>query len=71
MLAAAGLEGPTLPLVSTRRPDRLRDAIAAVEAQTYPHVELVLALHGDGFEHILEQAQDGRDGCDLRFAGVV
>ena len=56
VLAAAGLEGPTLPLVSvlvpTRRPDRLRDAIAAVEAQTYPHVELVLALHGDGFEHI-------------------
>ena len=56
ILCAAGLEGPRLPMVSvlvpTRRPDRLQDAIAAVEAQTYPHVELVLALHGDGFEHI-------------------
>ena len=56
ILCAVGLEGPRLPMVSvlvpTRRPDRLQDAIAAVEAQTYPHVELVLALHGDGFEHI-------------------
>ena len=67
VLAAAGLESPTLPLVSvlvpTRRPDLLHDAIAAVEAQTYPHVELVLALHGDGFEHISASLQLD----DLRF----
>ena len=54
VLSAAGLEGPRLPLVSvlvpTRRPDRLQDAIASVEIQTYPQVELVLGLHGDGFE---------------------
>ena len=59
---AAGGEGRGLPLVSvlvpTRRPDRLRDAVASVEVQTYPRVELVLALHGDGFEGVL-------DGADL------
>lgn len=65
VLSAAGLGGPGLPLVSvlvpTRRPDRLRDAIASVEAQTYPHVELVLALHGGGFE---------RAGASLPFDGL-
>lgn len=51
--AAAGQEGHGLPLVSvlvpTRRPDRLQDVVASVEVQTYPQLELVLALHGDGF----------------------
>ncbi len=54
ILSAAGLHGPPLPLVSvlvpTRRPNRLSAVIDAVAAQSYPHVELVLALHGDGFE---------------------
>ena len=54
VLAAAGLEGPALPLVSvlapTNRPERLADVIAAVDAQTYPHIELVVALHGEGFD---------------------
>ena len=54
LLAATGLCGPPLPTVSillaTRRPDRLADAVEAVAGQTYPRVELVLALHGDGFD---------------------
>ncbi len=44
---------PPLPTVSillaTRRPHRLRDILAAIESQTYPELELVLAAHGDGF----------------------
>lgn len=55
-----GPGAPGLPRVSvllaTRRPDRLRDAVAFVETQTYPHVELVLALHGDGFEDAVKGA---------------
>ena len=37
----------------------------------------MLVRHGVGHtwkaddSYFLEQAQDGRDGCDLRFAGVV
>ena len=54
LLAATGLCGPPLPtvtiLLATRRPDRLAAAIGAVAGQTYPQVELVLALHGDGFD---------------------
>lgn len=44
---------PSLPLVSillaTRRPKFLPQALAAVARQTYPRLELVLALHGEGF----------------------
>ena len=36
-------------LLATRRPGRLRQAVAQVAAQGYPRLELVLALHGDGF----------------------
>ena len=36
-------------LLATRRPDLLAGALKAVRAQTYPRIELVLALHGDGF----------------------
>ena len=61
VLTAAGLDGPGLPLVSvlvpTRRPHRLPAVVDAVAAQTYPHVELVLALHGDGFERAAVDAQ--------------
>ncbi|MDE0267431.1 MAG: glycosyltransferase [Acidimicrobiaceae bacterium] len=46
---------PSLPTVSvllaTRRPDRLAAAVEAVSAQTYPRIELVLALHGKGFNN--------------------
>ncbi len=37
-------------LLATRRPERLAEAVAAVAAQTYPRVELVLAPHGGGFD---------------------
>ena len=52
--ARARRRGPEeLPLVSvllaTRRPRFLPWILDAVARQTYPHRELVLALHGDGF----------------------
>ena len=47
---------PGLPLVSillaTRRPRFLPWALAAVAAQTYPELELVLALHGGPFAEV-------------------
>ena len=50
---AAGKEPPPLPSVSvllpTRRPGFLLRAVANVAKQDYPRLELVLALHGDGF----------------------
>ncbi|WP_419946477.1 glycosyltransferase family 2 protein [Candidatus Poriferisodalis sp.] len=52
VLRAADLVAP-MPEVSilapTRRPDRLSDVVSIVAAQTYPRIELVLALHGGGF----------------------
>ncbi len=52
--AAARIDPPPLPRVSvllaTRRPARLAGTVAHVAAQRYPHLELVLALHGPGFE---------------------
>ena len=54
VLAASGHTGPPLPLVSvllaTRRPHRVATAVGAVASQTYPRVELVLAMHGEGFD---------------------
>ena len=54
LLAPTGLCGPPLPVVTillaTRRPDRVTAAIDAVAGQTYPRLELMLALHGDGFD---------------------
>ena len=51
---AAGVAEPALPLVSvllvTRRPPLLDYAIANIARQGYPRLELVLALHGDGFD---------------------
>ncbi len=61
LLAPAGLCGPPLPAVSillaSRRPEQVKAAIDAVAAQTYPRFELMLALHGDGFD---------RNGIDRR-----
>ena len=52
----APLGTPRLPLVSillaTRRPPFLPWALAAVAAQTYPELELVLALHGGPFAEV-------------------
>lgn len=55
--AASGMpDPPRLPVVSvllaTNRPQRLAGALAAVARQTYPRLELVLGLHGDGFENV-------------------
>ena len=54
LCAGAGVDAPELPLVSvllaTRRPGRLAAAVANVARQRYPRLELVLALHGPGFE---------------------
>ena len=51
--AAPGTTPPELPcvtvLLATRRPQFLQRALANVAAQDYPRLELVLALHGDGF----------------------
>ena len=44
---------PRLPLVSvlliTRRPELLERALCAVRRQSYPRLELILGLHGEGF----------------------
>jgi hypothetical protein len=37
-------------LLATRRPGQLEDAVAQVAGQDHPDVELVAALHGDGFD---------------------
>ena len=51
---AAHIDPPALPRVSvllaTRRPENLASALANVARQRYPCLELVLALHGPGFE---------------------
>ena len=54
VLVGTGRAGPPLPLVSvllaTCRPHRVTAAVQAVATQTYPSVELVLAMHGEGFD---------------------
>ncbi|MDE0658215.1 MAG: glycosyltransferase [Gammaproteobacteria bacterium] len=51
---AASVVPPPLPSVSillaTNRPKFVRRALANVARQNYPELELVLALHGDGFD---------------------
>ena len=52
ILGATGMDapGPEVSILApTRRPERLDAVIDAVRSQTYPRLELVLALHGDGF----------------------
>ena len=60
VLGSANFDAP-LPEVSvlapTRRPERLGALIDAVGAQTYPRLELVLALHGEGFARDAEMAR--------------
>ena len=55
---------PRLPLVSillvTRRPELLPDALARVARQKYPRLELVLGLHGDGFDEAERHASELR-----------
>ena len=58
VIAAAGLDAPKLPAVSvllaTNRPDYLDAALAAVSKQSYPNIELILALHGGSFTGAVE-----------------
>ena len=53
VMGARALPAPPLPevsvLLATKRPDFLPAALAGVAAQSYPRLELVLALHGEGF----------------------
>ena len=58
-IIAAGLpDPPPLPEVSvlaaTKRPAMVKGLLASVSAQTYPRLELVLVLHGDGFDTDIE-----------------
>ncbi len=75
LLEAQGLEAP-LPQVSvllpTRRPELLGAALEAVRVQNYPRLELVLALHGEGFgtdDQI--GAQTEPLGCDVQVVRVT
>jgi GT2 family glycosyltransferase len=57
--AAAGLAAsPGLPdvsiLLATRRPDLLDRCLDVAAAQTYPRLQLVLALHGEGFPDMID-----------------
>lgn len=54
-------------LLSTRRPDRLEQAVAEVAKQTYPNIELVLVLHGDGWD----EARAGATGRGMGLATRV
>lgn len=49
---AAGAVPSLSVLLPTRRPEFLPWALDAVRRQTYPRLELVLALHGDGFDAV-------------------
>ena len=53
-----GLDRPSIPEVSivlaTNRPDYIDAAFEAVGRQTYPRLEVVLALHGPGFDGDVE-----------------
>ena len=68
---AAGL--PVMPaptvsvVVSTNRPAMLDRIIANVALQDHPNVELVLALHGDGFDDGPPANPDGVNMTVLRF----
>ena len=58
-IIGAGLpDPPLLPEVSvlapTKRPELVPDLLSTVSSQTYPRLELVLVLHGEGFEDDVE-----------------
>ena len=63
-LLEGGVDGAELPqvsiLVPTRRPDRLAATVEMIGRQRYPRLELVLGLHGGGFdERSLKTALEG------------
>ncbi len=69
--SASSRKHDELPVVSvllaTRRPELLPRALEAVARQTYPRLELVLALHGDGFGRSGPAADLPCPGKTLRF----
>ena len=74
VIGAAGLTTPQLPevsiLLATNRPDHLESALEAVTKQTYPRLELVLALHGEGFSGSVE-SQAAEVGHPFRVVRVA
>ena len=58
LITAALPDPPLLPkvsiLASTNRPGLVHDLLDTVGGQTYPRLELVLILHGEGFEQDME-----------------
>ncbi|MCE2528769.1 MAG: glycosyltransferase [Acidimicrobiia bacterium] len=63
ILECASVDGSPLPevsiLLSTKRPELLANALEMVTRQTYPRLQLVLALHGDGFPAVVDLAGAG------------
>lgn len=54
LLEAAGVTESLLPtvtvVVATRRPHRFAHLVNVLQTQTYPRLEFVVAMHGDGFD---------------------
>jgi hypothetical protein len=57
-------------LLATRRPQLLSEAAAQVAAQDHPDVELVAALHGDGFDGDVERRLPEATGIPTRVVRV-
>lgn len=71
-VTGAPLRWPTVSVVlSTRRPDLVAGAVAAVAAQHYPAVELVLVLHGEGFDPAAVEAVVQSSGRPTRVVPVA
>jgi hypothetical protein len=71
-VTGAPLRWPTVSVVlSTRRPDLVAGAVAAVAAQHYPAVELVLVLHGEGFDPAAVEAVERSSGRPTRVVPVA
>ena len=65
-LAEGRVDGAGLPqvsiLVPTRRPQRLHATVEMIGRQRYPRLELVLGLHGEGFDkQSIDAAMEGFD----------
>ena len=58
-------------LLSTNRPDFLTWAVSNVAKQNYPRLELVLALHGDGFDHVAVERAVAPLKCDVQIVQVA
>ena len=74
ILHRRGIEAPppeVSVLLATRRPELLDTALDAVRAQNYPRLELVVALHGDGFgsDAAVRDAAASLD-CEMRIVRV-